>query len=207
MNNDTDGAARLRIDGIDTEGGLKRFGGRLDTYLQILRSFLESIPRYLSDLRQAEPATREYTVLAHGIKGSCYGVGADSLGKRAEALEIASKAGDRAGVAAGHDVFLAEADCLLTRLAACLAEAESAKPDAPPKELRPAPDRDTLRALLEAAAQYDITAMRQTMTALTAFHYQAHEDLIQRIGSLVSDFSYDQVQVELEAFLEAQPPV
>ncbi|MDR2670953.1 MAG: Hpt domain-containing protein [Oscillospiraceae bacterium] len=205
MNSDNDEAARLRIDGIDVAGGLNRFGGRLDTYLQVLRSFLEHVPHALSDLRQAEPTLRSYTVLVHGIKGSCYGIGADSLGKKAEALEIASKAGDRAGVAAVHDIFLAEAEDLLARLSACLAEVEGAKPDAPPKTLQPAPDGRTLLALLEAASQYDITAMGQAMTALTAFDYQAHGDFVQQLGALVADFSYDQVQTELEAFLEVHP--
>ncbi|MDR1157435.1 MAG: Hpt domain-containing protein [Oscillospiraceae bacterium] len=204
MNSDNDGAARLYIDGIDVAGGLNRFGGRLDTYLQVLHSFLEHMPRYLSDLRQTE-ALQSYTVLAHGIKGSCYGIGADPLGKKAEALEIASKAGDRAGVTAVHDAFLTEAEDLLIRLSACLVEVEGAKADAPPKTLQPMPDGRTLRALFEAASHYDITAMRQAMAVLTASRYQAHEDFVQQLGALVDDFSYDQVQTELEAFLEAYP--
>ncbi|MDR0670759.1 MAG: hypothetical protein LBF64_00415 [Oscillospiraceae bacterium] len=206
MNNDNGGTARLRVDGIDTEGGLNRFGGRLDMYLQVLHSFLEHMPRYLSDLRQTEPATKNYTVLVHGIKGSCYGIGADPLGKKAEAMEIASKAGDHASVMALHDAFLAEADTLLARLSACLTEVEGgAAADAPPKALQPAPDGRTLRTLLEAASHYDITAMRQAMAALSASHYQAHEDLIQRLGTLVDDFGYEQVLAELEAFLAAHP--
>jgi HPt (histidine-containing phosphotransfer) domain-containing protein len=207
MNSNNTTAARLHIDGIDVQGGLSRFGGRLDTYLQVLRSFLEHMPRYLSDLRQAEPALRSYTVLVHGITGSCYGIGADSLGKKAEALEIASKAGDRAGVEAGHDAFLAEAEDLLTRLSAGLAEAEGPAADAPPKTLQPAPDVRTLRALWEAASHYDITAMRQSMASLTAFRYQKHGDLVQRLGALMDDFGYDQVQAELETFLKSYPPL
>lgn len=85
----------LRIDGIDTNAGLKRLGGKRERYQSLLRKFaarqagtIDSIRASLScgDIAAAE---RD----AHSLKGSAATLGADILAEEAAKAEAAIKSG------------------------------------------------------------------------------------------------------------------
>jgi HPt (histidine-containing phosphotransfer) domain-containing protein len=87
--------AGVHIEGLDTEDGLRRLGGKESIYITILRSFAKSMPAMLERVKTCDAARLpDYTIAVHGIKGSCRNVGAKALGDEAEALEMAAKAGD-----------------------------------------------------------------------------------------------------------------
>jgi signal transduction histidine kinase/CheY-like chemotaxis protein len=113
--------AALRIDGLDVEDALRRFGGKESIYRTILRSFTAGLPAMLESLRDCDAdGLPDYTITVHGIKGSCRNIGAKALGDEAEALEAAAKAGDLSTVRADTDALIAGAERLLADIGAAI---------------------------------------------------------------------------------------
>ena len=82
------------IAGLDLARGLERFGGDKASYLQILRSFMDGTRHLLESLKTpTKEILPAYAITVHGIKGSAKGICADMVGDKAEALEMAAKAG------------------------------------------------------------------------------------------------------------------
>jgi CheY-like chemotaxis protein len=107
--------ADLRIEGLDVEDALRRFGGKESIYRTILRSFATNMPAMLERLDDCDAdGLPDYTSNVHGIKGSCRNIGAKALGDAAEALEMAAKAGDLSKVRADTGALIASAKRLLT---------------------------------------------------------------------------------------------
>jgi signal transduction histidine kinase/CheY-like chemotaxis protein/HPt (histidine-containing phosphotransfer) domain-containing protein len=110
-----------RIEGLDIDDALRRFGGREGIYITILRSFANSMPALLDRVRSCEAeGLSDYTIAVHGIKGSCRNIGAKALGDEAEQLEAAAKAGDLDRVAADTGAFVTGVEALLARIGAAL---------------------------------------------------------------------------------------
>jgi signal transduction histidine kinase/CheY-like chemotaxis protein len=106
--------ADLRIEGLDVEDALRRFGGKESIYRTILRSFATNMPAMLERIKDCDAdGLPDYTINVHGIKGSCRNIGAKALGDAAEALEMAAKAGDLSKVRADTGALIAGAERLL----------------------------------------------------------------------------------------------
>jgi signal transduction histidine kinase/DNA-binding response OmpR family regulator len=106
--------AGIRIEGLDTDDGLKRLGGKESIYITILRSFAKGTPALLDRVKNCdEVSLPDYTIAVHGIKGSCRNVGAKALGDEAETLENAAKAGDLARVLSGTGALVAGVERLI----------------------------------------------------------------------------------------------
>ena len=88
--------APLTIDGIDTESGLKRLGGRRERYEQLLRKFATrqagSVDTMRAAITSGDTATAERD--AHSLKGSAATLGADRLAEAAGNAEAAIKSGN-----------------------------------------------------------------------------------------------------------------
>jgi CheY-like chemotaxis protein len=108
------------MSGLDIEMGLERFGYDEDIYVQVLLSYAENTVPLLQNMAGCLEAgsLEEYAIAVHGLKGSSYGVCANEVGKAAEALELAAKAGEMEAVAAGHGLLVEMAE----ELAATIAE-------------------------------------------------------------------------------------
>jgi signal transduction histidine kinase/CheY-like chemotaxis protein/HPt (histidine-containing phosphotransfer) domain-containing protein len=117
-----------RIDGVDLESGVRRFGNKAEMYLKIISTFVETMPSLLDKLRTVTAeGLPDYAIVVHGVKGSCYGIGADKVGKMAEALEFAAKKGDLRQVREENPAFMEEAETLLSRLADLLEKAKTSR--------------------------------------------------------------------------------
>ena len=85
--------APLRIDGIDTEAGLKRLGGKRERYESVLRKFATRQAGSVEAIRVAlsggDTTTAERE--AHSLKGSAATMGADQLAEEAAKVEAAIK--------------------------------------------------------------------------------------------------------------------
>ena len=111
------------IDGIDKEKALTRFGGNEDTYWVVLESFVINTPGLLEKIRaSAGTPPQDYALLVHGVKGTCYGIGADEIGKQAEALEHAALRGDAQYVSEHSPAFLQSTEELIDRINTTLQE-------------------------------------------------------------------------------------
>jgi len=88
--------ALLKIDGIDTNGGLKRLGGKRERYESLLRKFAARQAGMVDDIRTAlasgDAAAAERD--AHSLKGSAATLGADRLAEEAGKAEAAIKSGN-----------------------------------------------------------------------------------------------------------------
>jgi len=184
--------------GIDIKEGAQRYG--LDSYLLILNSYITHTPALLDKLRGlSKESLCEYAVTVHGIKGASYGVSAHKIGSLAEALEKAAKEGDFDTVMRGNETFLKETEALLLALSP-LKESLGGKSAA--KEHRAAPDKDTLRELLDACSKYNIGAIEAAMGKLESFTYDLQLDLVQWLAIQLENLEYDLMRQRLEAVLE-----
>ena len=114
-----------RIDGVDKEKALEQFGNNEETYLIILQSFVMYTPDLLDQIRTyVESRLKDYALAIHGIKGTCYGIHADAVGKQAEALEIAARREDFRYISEHNAEFIKAAEELIKRISAVLKELE-----------------------------------------------------------------------------------
>jgi CheY-like chemotaxis protein len=114
------GSAAEPVAGLDMSGGIQRYHSE-KTYLRILQSYLRSAPELLNKLRApSEETLKDYIISVHGLKGSSYGIHAAEVGKQAEALEAAAKAGDLKTVLEHNGALIVSAEKLLQDLSAYL---------------------------------------------------------------------------------------
>ncbi|MDR1572306.1 MAG: response regulator [Clostridiales Family XIII bacterium] len=197
----TDIIENVRIDGMEFSAGLRRFNNSADTYFRVLSSFVRNMPKMLDGLREvSEGSLPDYAIRIHGIKGSCYGISADAAGRMAEALEMAAKTGDYAGVEAGNAAFIQRVEELLPRLAELIERADAAVDDG--GDRKPSPDRALLERMLAAGRDYDIEAMQSAMDALGEHEYESGGELVRWLREKVVEFAYDQIQERLEVVLD-----
>ncbi|MDR0576726.1 MAG: transporter substrate-binding domain-containing protein [Candidatus Accumulibacter sp.] len=162
-----------RIQGLDLEQALARFGDNDQALLQALRSYAKHTPALLE---QAKGVSVEglagYAIVVHGLKGSSYSVGANQIGDEAKELEHAAKAGDFASVMARNASFIASAERLIARLNEALAGLDADKPE------KDAPDPQALERLRAACECYDMDGVDEALEELEAFHYASGQDLV-----------------------------
>ena len=111
------------IPGVDGQKGLELYGGSLDIYLSILRTYTTFTPATLKRLRNVSAATlSDYVVAIHTLKGTCGSIGAEEARKKAVELEELARAGDLAGLQAVNDAFLERIDTLVANINKWLAQ-------------------------------------------------------------------------------------
>ena len=184
----------LQVDGIDFAKGLERFSGDAGAYLKVLESYAASTPSLLDRARGlARDDVREYAVAVHGIKGSSYGIGAERIGRMAEELERAAKAGDSAFIGENHDRFAESAGELLGNLSAMLKKARP--PSRGPKAS--SPDPEALRSLRKACAAYDMDGVNEAMLELEGVEYDSGTELLAWIRERVDAMDFKQIEEKL----------
>lgn len=113
----------INIPGVDTKTGLDLYGGSLEIYLIILKSFVENIPAELSKMcTVTKESLPTYAVIAHAMKGNSSGIGAKALSEKAAELESMAKEGDLAGVLKLNDAFIKEAQAIVENVSVWLYE-------------------------------------------------------------------------------------
>ena len=183
------------VPGLDLNGGLTRYGGE-EVYLGILRSYAVHTPELLERLRSLSRETLgDYAVTVHGIKGASYGICAGEVGKQAEALEAAAKAGAYEEVARDNDGFIEQAEALLTRIGELLRNT-GMQGDA--KQKAPAPDPALLEKLLEASKRFKSTVMEEILAELEGYEYESGGDLVEWLREQMDNLEYEAIQDRLE---------
>jgi signal transduction histidine kinase/CheY-like chemotaxis protein len=185
-----------RVNGVDLEIGLRRFGGDEDVYYDVLKSYVRNTPSLIDEIRDCrEDGLAAYAVVVHGIKGSSRGIGAEMMGLRAESLEFAAKDGDFAFVEANNGIFIAETEKLIGELSAILqsVDAETERP------MRPAPDEAALDSLMEACAGFDIDGVDRAMEELESFDYESGFELVVWLRNQVSLMGFKGIKERLES--------
>lgn len=190
------------IEGIDLKSGLARFGGKLDIYLRVLNSFLTSIPPKLARITEVcEENLPDYAITIHGIKGSCYGISANNLGKEAEKLEVLAIEKNIAEIQKLNPQFLKSAEKLLDDLKNFAESERSANPVKKNKAEKP--DSEILRAILTAAQNYDNGEINKYLGELCKFDYKEGGDLVSQIKKHAENFDYEALSEVIENYLKA----
>jgi signal transduction histidine kinase/CheY-like chemotaxis protein len=179
-----------RVEGIDLRKAIERFGGSEGALIEALGSYARNTGALLDKLRSpSEGGLGDYAVVVHGVKGSSYGVCADDVGKDAEALERAAKAGDFAFVSEGAGAFISKAEALLSRLAAALELTAGGGG----KPRRDAPDAGALTRLKAACEAYDMDGVDAAMSELEGYDYGTQPDLAPWLRERVDMMEFQQI--------------
>jgi HPt (histidine-containing phosphotransfer) domain-containing protein len=181
--------------GINYSKALERFGDAT-TYLDSLQSFAKHTPDLLEELKQ-EDAITQYAITVHGIKGSCFGVGAESLGEKAAELEKQAKAGNKAYIVAHSDEFIDSGKRLIENLQAVLKKFEAIQN----KPIKSAPDPQLLLQIKEAAVAYNMGTLDSIMTELEKFNYETQSDLVVRLREYIDCSDLEAVEKQLNSIV------
>jgi signal transduction histidine kinase/CheY-like chemotaxis protein len=186
------------IDGIDLKKGQEMFPD--NKYLDVLRAWCTHTPALLENLRSltggqlTDEAIGEYTIAVHGLKGSSYGICAQSVGKKAEDLEAASRRKDIEFVKANNGILLEEAGVLhqnLEKLLASAAKQTGAKPAAK------SPDAQLLKQFLDACKQFKSSLMEDILDKIDTFQYESGGDLVDWLREQMDNLEYDAMEKRL----------
>jgi CheY-like chemotaxis protein len=161
------------VDGLDAEKGLERFGGDGKAYMDSLRSYAVHTPELLGTARTVN-VLADYAITVHGIKGSSYGISAQAIGRRAEKLEHAAKAGDMAFIEAENEKFIEAARKFIADVTGLLEVLEE-KLQRPRKAT---PDPMLLARIRDAAKNYDMGGLDEAMEELERYTYEADTGLV-----------------------------
>jgi CheY-like chemotaxis protein len=188
----------IRVDGLDAEKGLERFGGDGKSYMESLRSYVAHTPELLTTARNTErPA--DYAITVHGIKGSSRGISADGIGQMAEELEHAAKAGNIDLVKEKNGRFLLAAELFIADLSGLLAILEENLD----KPRRAAPDPALLDRLRNAAEQYDMGELDSAMEELEQYVYESDAGLVSWLREQVDKSEFEEIIKRLMPEYEA----
>ena len=98
---------KINIPGVDEARIMDIYGGDMDIFLPVLRSYLSVIPESLVKMSQVSAETLpQYTVTVHGLKSTSDSIGAEKARKMALELEIAAKAGDFSLISAKNGALI-----------------------------------------------------------------------------------------------------
>ncbi len=179
----------IAIDGLDMRKLLERFGGDGEVSVGVLHSYAKNTRPLLADLKKYLETENlaDYAIVVHGVKGSSYGICAEAVGRSAEALEAASKAGDLAAVRSGHPAFERMTESLVSRIDRAL----DAFGLVSEKRTAHAPDEALLAELREACRAFDMDRVDRAMTQLESFRYETRGALVEWLRKQVDDMMFE----------------
>jgi len=187
------------IPGIDTTRGLERFGGDEDSYLQVLRSYAVNTRPLLELSRKvSKDNLADYAVTVHGIKGSSWGICANTVGDKAEALEKAARERNYDFVTANNASFIESVEELIGALEDMLQQTASDHP----KPQRDKPDREVLSRLLVACEAYDMDGVDAAMEEIEDCEYESDDGLVAWLRENVDHMNLGQIKERLSAMAE-----
>jgi len=190
--------ASTNIDGLDIPDALSRLNNLSKVYVRIIHSFTQNMPKMLDDLATVTEATLpDYTILVHGTKGSCYGIGANKCGDMAQELEHAGKAGDWAYVQQNNAAYIEAVKVLIAELIILEERLESLQ--APTGAAAASPDKAKLAKLLEATKNYDVETMFNIIEDLEKQKYTSGGEIVPWLRQQFDNFAYDAIVEKLSS--------
>jgi signal transduction histidine kinase/CheY-like chemotaxis protein len=186
-----------RIDGLDIESGLGRFSGDEDAYVSILHSYAQNTAPLIDTLRDVTSENLpQFAVTVHGVKGSSFSISADAIGRQAEKLEHAAKAGDFTLVSENVDAFVANAEELLSQLNAFLSKTQAIADIN--KDALGQPDSHLLADLAQACTTYQMDEIDELLAELRRYRYESGTELVDWIESELVQGEFSHVATKLK---------
>jgi CheY-like chemotaxis protein/HPt (histidine-containing phosphotransfer) domain-containing protein len=193
------------VEGLDLKEGIWRCGGEA-LFLEVLRSYATGTPALMEQMEMLlKTDLAGYGIIAHGLKGASYGVGAKTIGDMAKALEEAAVSKNQRAAREGFPLFREAVKKLLGGIDAMLRELEPDSTDEASKPMKPAPDPEVLTALGEASLSCSLSAMEKQMQKLEQYRYQIEGELITRLRECVDSFDYAAINQLLAEYASRRP--
>jgi CheY-like chemotaxis protein len=195
--------ANSTVEGVNLEQGLERFAHDESAYLDVIRSFVKNTPPLIERMRGvSESNLSDFTVTVHGIKGSCYGICANAVGKMAEELENAGRNGDSHFVNGHIAPFFDALSKLLLNLAELLQQTESESD----KTLLKEPDANMLAELGEACGHYNMDRIDEILSELDKNKYENGGDILRWIKEKIELAEFAEVSEKLSGDFDLEVP-
>jgi HPt (histidine-containing phosphotransfer) domain-containing protein len=183
-----------RIDLMDVQKSMERFGGNEEIFLRIMRSFVNSTYSLLSVINNASKDNMaQYAIAVHGLKGASRSICAYKVGDLAEALEKAAKTEDFDFIRDHNPGLLAIVDELIAYINEIIDKISSKNS----KNGKDTPDIKTLSALLAACKNYDMDGVDAAMADLESFEYKSGSELIAWLRTNVDLMNLKQIEEKL----------
>ena len=187
------------IDEIDYKHGIERFFGDERAYLSVLRTFSKNSPAVLDSAQTFDAENpNAYITAVHGLKGACYGICADAIGKLAEELEFAGKDGDIDFILKNNDAFVLRLSSLILDICEFLLSLN----DGTKKELRETPDLATLQVVFDACIRHSMSDVDDAVTKLEEFDYSSDGELVAWLREMSDEMNYSDIAARLEPMLQ-----
>jgi len=178
------------ITSLDYDLGVERFGGDEEVYIGVLRSFMINTRNLLEPIANVtENGLYNYEISVHSIKGSSYGICADSVGRLASDLERAAKAFEFGYIKKQNESFIKVVKNLIDDIEGLLETYDSLTK----KPIKDKPDKAALSALAAACNAYDMDAVDAAMEEMTRYQYEDDDGLVQWICENVESMNFDEI--------------
>jgi len=186
---------QLEIPGIDIKKGIGRYGGDVNAYYKILRSYAANVHEMLSDMKEVnEDTLSDYTIKVHSVKGASYDLFAESIAEKAKLLEEAAREKDFAFIKENNDGFKAQAFELVEKIEAAIVSID----DEMPRNLKEKPDAASLAKLCSACEIYDMDGVDAAMEEIDAHTYSADDGLAEWLKAKVDLMSFSEIVSKLK---------
>jgi CheY-like chemotaxis protein/anti-sigma regulatory factor (Ser/Thr protein kinase) len=183
----------VSINGVDLQQAMSQFG-TFDTYIEALDSYRVNTPPLLETLHNPNAETLvDFAITVHGIKGASYGICAAQIGKDAEALENAARAGELDFACGQVEPFILSTTQFIAEISGFLDSIKSRDV----KPLKHAPDKALLEAMRTASERYDLDTMDTIIEELERFSYKEDGALVQWIREQINMSEFDKIHERL----------
>jgi PAS domain S-box-containing protein len=187
----------IEIAGVDTAKGLSLLGNDLNLYLPFLRSFAAKTPQVMERLRNVtEETLPDYYIAVHGLKGTSASIGAESVRKKAAALEALANNKDLSGVLLENGKLIKDTEDTAANIKEWLEKYDAVNE----KPIQDAPSRAVLLNLLESCRKYDMKGIDKAMSELERTGYKRGSDLIAWIKEKIIVSEIDEVASRLAEY-------
>lgn len=191
---------RESIEGVHMKKSVEALGGSLQIYLKVLRTFIPDMEKRKEEILALleEQDLKQFIICIHAMKGASYGVGADKLGKLAEALEIAGKAGDSKWVQENIDDFMRELDHILAGIKEYLEDMEKVKSSyeklMSEKIYRAHIPAEELQAIRSACEEMDFQSLEVMLDNMNQYDYSDEDTRhLKELTVAYNSFDYDSI--------------
>ena len=186
------------IRGLNTEKGIKRFGGNLNTYHKVLSSYVKNLPPLLEKAEKIstnKELLSDYEIIVHGIKGSSWGICADEIAELAEKLEKAAGEGNYEYININNKNFIEITRKIITDIEKMLEEIHVIHR----KPRKEKPDQELLEKLRDACINYEMNIVDEAITELEKYEYELDNELVVWLRQNVEQTNFDEIAEGLSA--------
>ena len=191
FDSDIDENFNVKIEGLDVEKGIERYGGDKKTYITLLRSYASSVSNILRTIEAG--ASKDnisiYETSVHGIKGASWDIFADEVGTAAKELEFAAKADDLGFIEKNHAPFVELANKLISEIQLTLEILDTENP----KQKKIKPEEEILEKLLTACKTYNMDDVDAAIDEIEEYEYTDDDGLAQWLREKIDRSDFRQI--------------